>query len=493
MISSFIINSLKKFLKSTPEQYVFYVSLACYSLLWLINPDNKIIALAFTLLPVLYYVRLRDSRMSLLFAYLTSFIIFTGKSYDVQLIPPGIFPLNLYPLGYIIPLIISPKHILAVMMVFVLVRDLVQSRFCLFKPTKADVALFLFYAWVIISDLFASKRLEVSLPFSLLALEGVIVYCYILSYAKKAYTLLPCVLWLFASIVLFESVISFQQYMNASPIYKNIESQVNIEYFGKAVDEIEFAFRPVGTFDHANSLGLSLSFFLSLLLIWLFKYQKSLLLYIYLGGIIALAMTLSRSAWLGYGASFLFSLYVLEKVKHVKIPKIFTQRLTMISIIGILLVYYFVFPRGDKSLYSFGFGGGGGELRSLQLQDTLSLIAQHPILGVGTLISVQETRTLNPLGVFSSVPLSIHNWYLLLMAEHGIPSLIFFALFMVLSIKPILGTVRKANLSDPVLCLSVGILAGILSLFIVGLFQPFIGLSLILISFAIVRGKINNA
>lgn len=492
MYNSYIVNLLKQSLNKSAGQYVFYVNILFYFLLWFFNPSNKLVAAFCVGLLFIYHYRLKDIRVSLLLAYLTSFIIFTGKSYTIQLVPPGIFPLDLYPRGYTILLTISPRHILAFFMGCLLLRDIVYTRFRTIKIRTLDILLVLYYFWLILSDFIASKNPEVSLSFSILMLENVIVYFYIRSYALRIYAVLPTIIWLFASIVLFEAVISFQQFINASPVYKTLETQGEIEYFGNAVDELQFRFRPLGTFHHANELGLALSFFLSLIFALLLRHQNIYLFLIYTFGAIALAMTLSRSAWLGYGTGILATLFIIEKFKKLSIPKRLRTYIAYLSILSAVLIVFFIFPRIDRSIYSFGAGEGGGYLRTLQTQDTLSLIAKNSIFGVGTNMSVQETRALNPRGIFSSVPLSIHNWYLLTVAEHGIPSVVIFIFFVLLSVKQLTSIVRKSHASYNALYAPVGFIAGILSLLIIGFFQPFIGESFIVLAISTMSKRWNT-
>lgn len=491
MHNSFFFRLIKKFWNLKPKFFVLYITLAFYNLLWFINPNNYTIAFSFLVLFLVYIFRLKDFRLALLLTYLTSFIIFTGKTYDVQLVPRGFFPVDLYPSGYVTTIVISPKHIIALGMALTMLRDFVHFQFKRTKLRSADWAIILFFVWIVISDAFASSKVDLSLSLDLLSLDTLILYLYLRLYSWKTNELVPICLWLFVAIVFFESTISFQQFLHASPIYKSLEAQVDIEYFGKSVDEIEFSFRPVGTFSHANVLGLSLSFFLSVILTGLFTYRRSVLLFIvFLLGNIALTMTLGRSAWLGYMVSSLFILYIVEKMHTISVPKIFTKYVTSVFIIGFCLVFFFLFPRAEKSLYSFGMNGGGGYFRDLQIKDTLLLIGQNLFFGVGSGMSVQESIKINPAGIFATDPLVVHNWYLLISAEHGLPALIFFCFFVLSSIRPIAINIRKSSMKAPVQFFNIGLIGGAFALLIGGLFQPFINTSLIAFCFGLTNKKV---
>lgn len=475
------------------ENYIFIVTTLYYFLVWFINPGNKIIALSFLLLMAIFYYKLKDIRLSTLFTYLVSSIVFTGKKYMIELVPPGVFPLDIYPYGYVAFLVISPKHILAVIMFLFIVRDLFKKKLQPFQIELKEVILVSYFFWLIFSDLVISKRPEISLPFSILSLEVLILYFYIKFYFIKNNRYLSILIWLFASLIFFQSFISFQQLMGSSPVYKNLEAQVDIEYFGHAVDEPQFRFRPLGTFGHANEMGMWMSFALSLVLASFIKFPDRVFFGSFILGVIALIMSLSRSAWIGFTASVLALLYTLEKVKKIKItvPKIFTRNIAGIAIISISVFMFFVLPRVGKSLYSFG--EGGGILRFLQVEESIRLILQNPLFGVGTAMSVQESLLFDPSGVFGQVPLAVHNWYLLITVEHGLPALTLFLLFMIISVKKTWLEVLKSKMNSLGDYLSVGIISGIISLFIIAIFQPFIGGGLILFSLGLLGSKERKA
>lgn len=465
-----------------PEIFIFWTTTIFYFSLWFINPGNKIIAGSFFLLFFIFYLRLKDLRISMLLTYLVSIVIFTGKTYYIQLIPAGIFPIDLYPNGYVVPFIISPKHILAFLMFFILLRDFIVYKLKLIRFNKADVILVCFYFWVIISDIIASRKPEISLLFSLIFTESLILYFYLRVYGKRYPKLFKSIFWIFVSIIIFQSAISFQQFINSAPIFKNIEHQVDIAYFGWAPDELQFGFRPLGTFPHANILGTWLSFLLSLMFVGLFKKSNYFLLITYIFGLIALVTTLSRSSWIGYLVSIMFILYVSEKVKRIRFPKIITKHFISLFILGTLLFIFFILPRVEKSRYSFSEDQGGGYLRLAQTKDTISLILQNPFWGVGSAMSVQEGLKVNPRGIFSLAPTTVHNWYLLVAAEHGLPALILFSIFMVLSIRSLTAKIIVSRMVSIKEYLTLGSLGGILALLVAGFFQNYFVFGLILLS-----------
>jgi len=485
MGGSKILSLLKKIRQLELKVYFFITVFLFYLFLWEVNPGNKLLAVSFTGLFGFLYIRLKNFRLTLLFTYLASLIVHTGKTYTTQLIPPGLYPAEWYPQGYVAYFAITPSLILALIMGLILFRDFVTGHLKVPKFKFYDLALFYYFSWLIISDVLGSGRPEVSVLFSIASVSFFIFYFYTRIYAKEKFGFIPALIGLFSALIVFESIISFQQFMGSSPLYKNLESQVGIEQFGSAADELEFRFRPVGTFEHANILGMWMSFCLSLIFVYFYKNSNKGLLLVFILGFVSLVMTLSRSAWLGIAVSLIFCLYVLEKLKKLKAPEIIRKYAFTLLIIFSVLFVFFIFPRVEKSLYALN--EGGGYFRYLQIQDTLPIIFKNPLFGVGTGMSVAEGFNFNPKGFYSQVPLAIHNWYLLLLAEHGIPGLLFFIMFLWLALRENLNLIWKGKMTTDIQVVRLGFVAGALSLVIVGFFQPFMGEYLIFLAFAILR------
>jgi len=484
---SSLFSVLKKLVgRWTSEKYVIAASLSFYFLLWFTNPSRKIIAAAFVLLIFVFYYKIKDIKISVFLTYIVSSIIFTGKSYLVQLVPEGIFPQILAPQGYVDFMTISYYHIIAFVMFLFLLRHAYEKKFKL-KFEKKDILITIYFFWLVISDILGSTRPEVSLFFSLTSLHFLVLYFYVKFFviSKKEYASL--LVAIFISQVIFESAISFQQLVINSPVFKNIEAQVDIEYFGFTSDELQFRFRPVGTFGHANNLGSAMSFWLVCLISYLYKKNNYLVFIVLIAGVATLASTLSRSSWLGFGSGLLFLLYFMEKVKRIKTPSVISKNFLVIALMILILAFLFVFPRAEKSL--FGISGGGGYFRVEQIRATLELIKQNVFFGVGSQMSVPAALLQVPGSIYSYVPLGVHNWYFLITAEHGVAALIIFIAllftFLVFGIKRI----WKANMESTVSPLQIGLFSGALSLLVIAIFQPFVGETFMILTFAILGGE----
>ncbi|MFZ5845042.1 MAG: hypothetical protein ACOY0S_01065, partial [Patescibacteria group bacterium] len=144
------------------KKFSFGATLIFYLLLWLFDPENKIIAASFLGLAGLFYLRFRDLRLSILLSYIASLIVNTGKTYIFQLIPPGIFlppgifPPDQWPEGYLVRLVIAPKHVLAGLLSLIMLRD-----FHLWKRVRLslnDIFFSGYFMLTLASAIFASPR-----------------------------------------------------------------------------------------------------------------------------------------------------------------------------------------------------------------------------------------------------------------------------------------------------------------------------------------------
>lgn len=464
--------------------YTFTCSLLFFFFLWYINPNNKIVALSFLFFFLLLQQKLRNLRLSILLSYLASLFIFTGKTYMIEVVPPGVFPIKILPIGYVIFIIVSIKHVVAAVMLLILFLDFLRTRFSYIRPLAADGFLIIFYAWIVISDLFVSRRPDISLTLSFLSLHVPIAYLYIRAYIGTWKNFSAVIFALIIATVLFQSLVSFQQLHISSPVGKTVEFMPDIAEFGQAADELSNRFRPLGTFPHANNMAAAASFLLPILISALYIKTSYVLLISILFTIFLIVTSLSRGGWVASGITIPIQIAILTKHLRAMQPRI-PRNIAIIC--GLLFVYLFVFfilPRIEKSLYVFE-AGGGAYLREEQIKSAIAIVARYPLLGSGTLMSVLEGASLEPMGIFKFYPVFVHNAYLLIAAEHGIPALLFFLCFVISLALPILRgiTNRKKRATNIV---TMGAIFGIASLLIIGLFQAFLSEELIIPAFSII-------
>lgn len=466
-------SSFFAFLKKLPnEKYLFWLTVLFYIILLVANPPNKVIAFAFIFFFLALYLKIKNFSLSLLFVFIASLIIKTGKSYPIQLLPTGVFPEEIFPQGYFVHLVVTASHIISFVMLVYLIREFLLKKINIrnLKINAADILVLVFFILKILSAIIASKEPQLSLVSEILSIPCLVLYFYIRFLVKIDVRFWKMLVFLLCGLVVFESLLSFSQLKAKSPLYKNLEYQVNIEYFGKAIDEPEFTFRPVGTFDHANTLGIWLASVLIFLFAFIAKDKSDILCLSFLIGIFALVTTISRSAWLGFFVGIVTLLFLGKRAGvdlKFFLGKISRWRIFLVPSF-IFSFFFFIIPRIEKSFYSFGPSAGAFFYRRIQIQDALEIIKLHPFFGVGALMSVYEGLFLDFYTVAASIPLVVHNWFLLITLKNGLLALFAFIFFVFLSVKNFWYISKKLKPEF------LGTFSAVLCLFVAAIFQPYI-------------------
>jgi len=137
---------------------------------------------------------------------------------------------------------------------------------------------------------------------------------------------------------------------------------------------------------------------------------------------LALMFSLSRSSWIGFIFATLISVWQIFKMGKMS-PKLF-KTLMAIGIIAILLVAI-MYGTIEQRMAQ----GEDGTYRLIMINISLPLIASNPILGVG--LFNNQYHSFNQFRFWKPV----HNTYLRLAVETGIPGLFFFLWYLVVVFK----------------------------------------------------------
>ncbi len=467
------------------ENSIFGITLSFFILLLIFNPPNKIIFVSFIILTLFYFIKIKNLFISLLLTFVASLTVMTGKTYYFQIIPPGIFQPDVYPDGYIINVVVTVSFFISVLMIVLAIRALLNGT-KKFRPNQLDIFLIFFYFLKVISAFLISKEPFFSLTFVILSFSTLFLYFYVRILINTNNNLWKLLISLFSALVIFESILGGVQLINKSPLDKNIESQINLENFGNTIGETPFTFRPVGTFDHANSFGIWLAALNIILLTSAYKTKSTLIWIAFLIGFITMITTLSRSAWLGFSISFGYVAWANHKKTNSLLKVIigFISKWRYILIPGILFIFLlFVIPRIYDSIYSFKPDAGGSFFRKIQVSDAIELIKLNPLLGIGTGMSAYEGISLDLYTLKARVPLEVHNWFIQNALETGLPSLFIIIIFIIYSLKSNYANSPNSKYfltqTGVILCSSVA-----------GLFQPFFNFGLIIFLLSLTNSDI---
>lgn len=253
------------------------------------------------------------------------------------------------------------------------------------------------------------------------------------------------VLYVFLSSIFFSACLGIYQFFTQSTFafkYLGLAAH-NPQDLGVAVIETASGrfLRAYGGFDHPNIFGGVLAVALLLIAYLLAKKKvlnsnreifESILFFIfYFFGLFALFFTFSRSAWLAFAAG-LFTILISLILK--KDRWIIGRYLALIFFSAILL---FIISRPYQDLLAVRVDANTRleqksiAERRMYLSQAEKLIKNRPLLGtgIGNYTSVLNKEEGNRQPAWVNQP--VHNGFLLLLAENGILSFLFFAGFLV--------------------------------------------------------------
>jgi len=232
------------------------------------------------------------------------------------------------------------------------------------------------------------------------------------------------------------------------------------------LEEVGFPWRASGTFIHPAMFADYLAFFLPVLLrLFAFLPQKKLTQNLFYGvwfvfGLGALFGSYARGVWLGFFVAVFFMMAYSIINRKLK-PRV---KIAFVILSFLALVFVIHYADTISSQFESKVRQRSAEVRIPLNELALRMIASHPILGVGP----DNYRLASPKYVvynettvgYSYFELTqiVHNSYLLLASELGIPGLIFFLWFVVTIF--IVGKKTIKSKHPLISNLAIGLLAG---------------------------------
>ena len=462
--------------KSPYLNFLGSASLLFYLLIWFFNPINKVALLLSIILLIILTVRLKNLTHASFFTYLLTSILPMGKKYLVILHTLQEFPdlKILYPQGLTLEISITIADVIFAFFLLSLFVELAKNGFHIIKNIKLesiDLLILSFFAYGIFADLFSSSYPYLSLLLKKGVAEIVTIYLVLRFYYKQPAVIFHSIVIIFSVIVFFESFLAIQQFIISSPLGKNFEIYHSIEAFGSVADEVFFAFRPLGTFGHANALGLFLASVLPILFFFVIQKNSYPIIYIsFFLSLIVLVLTLSRSALFAFFIAIGYLLFIFEHKLKINLIKLIPVRKAVFIILLFFPLFIYLLPRVARTVYS-SQASGGLTLRIKQITQSMELLESYPLTGVGTGMSVVSIIERNKKGVFTEFPSPIHNYYFLLAVENGLPSLTLMLIIIVIIIRNFISA------NTP---LTFAFVSVVIVVILGGLFQPFFDFSLLL-------------
>lgn len=465
------------YIKRSDELYLFWTTLAYY-LISVLNLNNKTIFLSLIGLGVIYNLRFKNIRHTLIFTSIASLIFLVGKTWVVQLISPKMLRSTDPSQGYLSFIVITPFQIFTTLLLALIVRDLIagysniREKLAGLFSRPAIVFLCLFFFWQLLSGVVAENIYNLAIIYSLQSLSYLVVFLGVMLYIPSRYSRFSKITSLFGAMAVFEAGLSLFQWLRRSNLGLAVEATERSLTYLEGPGQGFYNIRSIGTFSHPNELGLFSLFMAFLFLPFLFaskklKLKKFFYLVFFSSSLLTLILSLSRAAWLSFAFCLLLFLYFVEKRWNrqiIRLDRIKTR--TLVYVIFFLIVLSpIAISRAVKSFDLFK-PTGGGETRLKLIEESLNLIKQKPFFGSGMGLSGYAMFKYNPRGIISTFPSVVHNIFLLIGSESGIPILIFFSLFILFSLKEALIEMYKVNLDNKIE--RFGVLISLLSFLIFG-------------------------
>ena len=436
---------------------IIIAQIALYFFLFL-SPNNKIFFPSIILFGCYLFWILEDWQQA---AWLTLVAILPFswgvRSWEFSLS----LPFHFFDLDKQVPFLyfsLSAKFLISVFLLITL--TFVKKKPLLFK--RRDLFLFSFLILIGISTL-NSINTTVSIVGLLDIFQAVVLY-YLAIYFLKKRKLIGLTLNVLFIIAAFEGAWASAQFILKRPLGRILEESLMVFPYGKRAAEDIFQFRSVGTFTDPITLGIFLSLlFLPMLSQVIHKnslikdqfFKNTTLILCFLG----IVFSLTRGVWLiTFGASSLFFLYLFRK----KYLRTFPKSIILIVITGFFLLLPLVIPRILSLQASLWSEYSSVNSRIELIKEAVVIIRQYPFLGVGLgnfLAAMAQNRITQIVWYFF---FPVHNLYLLLAAEVGIPATIAFLGFV--SVVVIKSFISKT--SEDLISLKLGIFGALLVYFL---------------------------
>jgi len=263
-------------------------------------------------------------------------------------------------------------------------------------------------------------------------------------------------------VIVFHSIVS---------IYQWRRGPVGLYFLGETGG---WGYRAYGLFQHPNFLADYLAFVIPLV-IRLFYFDRSNRTYFYgfvlLTASLSLFITFGRGAWIGMVLSVAVMLSIDVITQHFR--KVKTFALIMSIVFGTAFLVHYL-PSIQKRLFAdIERKDSSAKIRVPLMKVALRMIKDKPIIGVGfTNYELWSEDYAFDYGVFSRKTLSqiVHNSYLLLAAEIGLPGLV---IYLVLIGKVLKAAAMGYRSKIPIIRnVSIGILWGLVAVLLEFLTGP---------------------
>ncbi len=398
----------------------FYIGLFIFYLLIFFSPFKIIHFAAYLISTFFFYSFSKDIKVSLLYTLILSLFSDIGLGSSFFKMEPA--ELNLGSGYWFTPM----TFLILGLLPFAIIKKLPSIKF-------ADISVVLFFIYSIIGLQFFPYD---SVLFGIISL-GEVLLAYFLLRTFISEENINHITTIVISMLIFQAILGGFQLLLQRPLSILSESSTFIAPYGLTTPEDVNLYRIAGTFVHPNNLA---AFILTVLpFIFLYKIKDRRFSLLKILPMIILFFTYSRASW----AIFVLVavLLFITKQIHFRFPKEIPLYYYLIPI-SFTILFVILTPYLNARLNSLPQAfeeGGSWDIRTKLFDEGMSLVSQYPITGVGLNRSVQVYAESPVTDIFEITGgrkfYKIHNTYLEMVAEIGIPGLLFFVLFLFLVLK----------------------------------------------------------
>lgn len=421
------------------EKQLFYLFLISFFATLLIN-NNKSYILLFLIFSIIIFFYFKKSLWETIFLTLLLSLPFENTIRQWIFYPSS----NNNPNGYSFFFGVTIKSILGLTILFLIClkknRTSIKNQDCSLK----NKYLLIFYLLSLITSAFFQTRLD-TVAIGIIRLSLSIWFYFLASNYFSSKNKKNIFKYYLLSLIVFSSFIGLLQFIKQKPLGKFIELTPGFSTeAGYSTTDGEKQYRVSGFISHPVYFGSFMSILIPILIGIFFQSKNKNLKIIYfliiLASIIALLTTLSRSTWINL--TFIITIFYFYIKKNKILPNIEKKILSLI-----LLIFIFISPAIITRIKSIPdlFNNKNGSLytRIELLKTSIKMIEFKPYTGIGLNNFSFENYNQN-LNSFIAPP---HNTFFIFLSELGIPTTIFFILFIYLSLKP-KKSIFKKNIID---------------------------------------------
>lgn len=444
---NFIINKISIFFKKTNTAYLA-LTIGFYASLFISNSNKTLLLLACLYAIALYFVS-KNINLAIFLAFVVLLPFAKGKALRILILPiENINRVAFFDIEYFFPIYIA-DFFLALLAYLYLRQKIVKSSvkkfiksYRKFIPISASFVIFLFIA---ILKIPSSPFPEVIFLSSIQLIRLFIVFSLaaVLVNWKKYSSALTDVI---SASLIFQSTWAILQKINNGPLGKDVEVFLpDARAVRTAAENTEIS-RQSGVFFEPSIFGTFLLIHISMLSYVLLKnkltkIQRKIYSVAVLLGLIAVIFTGSRAI---YGLFAIVGIWLIKQEGHqlkstfIKLFK--SKRLLFYSTLGFLIVSAFTLPTlaGRLKTSPTLLASDGSAMYRIELALYSTRLAGKQLLGSGLNLSPYHFATLLNSEKYVFDPAHPHNIFFQILAETGVPGLIFFFIFIYLIFRPLL-------------------------------------------------------